>query len=51
MSGILAFLFPSPIAQAFTAAVAGFVTYVVPVVVRKFKAAETAAVDAVKKTS
>ncbi len=43
MSGILAFLFPSPFVQAITAGVAGFVTWVVPVLVRKAKAAWLAA--------
>lgn len=38
MSDILAFLFPSPFVQAATAGVAGFVTWVVPKLVRKVKA-------------
>jgi hypothetical protein len=39
MSALLSLLFPSPVVQGLTAAVAAFVTYVVPILYRKAQAA------------
>lgn len=43
MSDVLSFLFPNPVVQAIAAVAAAFVTHVVPVLVRKARAALAAA--------